>query len=269
MNLQRLLGSLIGGALSARPKRHALARSFLTGDKGSFLNASTIMTAAALGWGAYEIYRTRGGSASNATIGGSPSASIAPPIANLGSSPTSAPFGLPQVFGGARSTVEVVPSEPTSARVPPLPPVATSNVPPIPTSAANVGAIPPSTSAEPDSDGVRRIAELLVAAARADGELGEEEFAEIVKVAQANGADREVQTALVRPRPVAEIVAGVRDPALKNDLYVLAFTIVRADEDVTAAERIWLAGLASALALDAATTMRLERETIQRIHRGT
>ena len=279
MNLQRLLGSLIGGALSARPKRHDLASRFLTGAPGSFLDASTIMTVAALGFGAYEIYRTRSGagSTSNATIGGSPTMPIAPPIANLSSRPSSAPFSLPQMFGGARSTVDVVPSEPTSTRVPPVP-----SVPPLPSTAqlpspvestrepAGVSSRAPNSvpSTESASDGVRRIAALLVAAARADGELGEEEFAHIVKVAQANGADREVQAALVNPRPVAEIVAGVRDPKLKEDLYVLAFTIVRADEDVTGAERIWLAGLASALALDPASTARIERDTIQRIHQA-
>jgi hypothetical protein len=284
VNLQRLLGSLIGGTLSARPKRHHMASSFLTGGPGtfpgaSFLDASTIMTVAALGFGAYEIYRTRSGagSTSNATLGGSPAIPAAPSIANPPSRASSAPFSLPQVFGGARSTVEVVPSEPTSTRVPPVPgvpPLPAIPMPSTPTlaSAAEIargtGGSPSSElPAESASDGVRRIAALLVAAARADGELGEEEFAELVKAAQANGADREVQAALVNPRPVAEIVAGVRDPKLKEDLYVLAFTIVRADEDVSGAERIWLAGLASALGLDPASTARIEKDTIQRIHR--
>jgi uncharacterized membrane protein YebE (DUF533 family) len=68
-----------------------------------------------------------------------------------------------------------------------------------------------------------------------------------------------------KPQPLAQVVAGVRDPKEKAELYVLAFTIVRADEDVTGAERVYLAQLANALGLDAATTARLEKETAERI----
>ena len=49
---------------------------------------------------------------------------------------------------------------------------------------------------------------------------------------------------LQQPRPLAEIVAGVSDPAQRATLYVLAFSMVRADEQVTGAERIYLAQLA-------------------------
>ena len=62
-------------------------------------------------------------------------------------------------------------------------------------------------------------------------------------------------------RPLAEIVAGVTSDVERRDLYVLAFTIVRADEDVSGAERIYLAQLAHALGLDAGAAAALERET--------
>ena len=55
----------------------------------------------------------------------------------------------------------------------------------------------------------------------------------------------------VGPRPLAEIVGGVTADAERRDLYVLAFTIVRADETVSGAERIYLAQLAHELGLDA------------------
>ena len=42
---------------------------------------------------------------------------------------------------------------------------------------------------------------------------------------------------------------------------MLAFAIVRADEGVSGAERIYLAQLAHALGLDAAAAAALERET--------
>ncbi len=66
-------------------------------------------------------------------------------------------------------------------------------------------------------------------------------------------------------RPVAEIVAGVTDPQLKEQLYSLAFGIVRADEALTGGERIYLAQLAHQLGLEAAVVARLEAEAAARI----
>ena len=73
--------------------------------------------------------------------------------------------------------------------------------------------------------------------------------------------DREVQS----PRPLAEIVAGVGDSNTREQLYVLAFAVVRADEGVSGGERIFLAQLAHALGLDPATTARLETEAARGI----
>jgi len=66
-------------------------------------------------------------------------------------------------------------------------------------------------------------------------------------------------------RPLAEIVRGVTDPAIKKDLYVLAFAIVRADENVSGAERIYLAQLAHQLGLDPAAVQAIENETASKI----
>ncbi len=56
-----------------------------------------------------------------------------------------------------------------------------------------------------------------------------------------------VERELQQPRPLAEIVAGVTDPAQRATLYNLAFAVVRADEQVGGAERIYLAQLANLL----------------------
>ena len=48
-------------------------------------------------------------------------------------------------------------------------------------------------------------------------------------------------------------------------MYTLGFAIVRADESVSGAERIYLAQLASHLGLDPETTARLEQEASARI----
>jgi uncharacterized membrane protein YebE (DUF533 family) len=57
----------------------------------------------------------------------------------------------------------------------------------------------------------------------------------------------------------------VTDDQARRDLYTLAFSIVRADESVTGAERIYLAQLAHQLGLDAATAAALESDAASRI----
>ena len=63
------------------------------------------------------------------------------------------------------------------------------------------------------------------------------------------------------PGSLADIVAGVSADSDRRDLYVLAFTVIRADAEVSGAERIYLAQLAHALGLDAATASALEQQT--------
>jgi uncharacterized membrane protein YebE (DUF533 family) len=105
---------------------------------------------------------------------------------------------------------------------------------------------------------VLRLVRLTVSAARADGELSLEERGAILEKAREVGAEAAVAQELTAPRPLAEIVAGVSDPELKAQLYTLAFAIVRADESVSGAERIYLAQLAHQLGLDAAAVASLE-----------
>ena len=74
-----------------------------------------------------------------------------------------------------------------------------------------------------------------------------------------------VEQELQLRRPLAEIVSGVADPAQRATMYVLAFTVLRADEQVTGAERIFLAQLAHLLGLDPPAVQRLEKDTSERI----
>jgi uncharacterized membrane protein YebE (DUF533 family) len=112
---------------------------------------------------------------------------------------------------------------------------------------------------------VLRLIRLMVSAARADGELGPAERERILAEAREVGAEALVLRELESPRSLGEVVAGVADPQLKEQLYTLAFTIVRADETVTGGERIYLAQLANRLGLDAAAVARLEAEAAARI----
>jgi uncharacterized membrane protein YebE (DUF533 family) len=123
--------------------------------------------------------------------------------------------------------------------------------PPLPEAGATEGGLSPA---------VLRLVRLTVSAARADGELSLEERGAILEHARKVGAEPVVAQELTSPRPLAEIVGGVTDPALKKQLYTLAFAIVRADENVSGAERIYLAQLAHQLSLDAAAVASLESE---------
>lgn len=152
----------------------------------------------------------------------------------------SQPQGQPQSAGSFGS--------PASASAPPVPPLPT--IPgPVPTVM---------------TDALRMI-RLAIAAASADGTLSDEDRASIVEQARAADAEHLVEQELQNRRPVAEIVAGVTDPAQRATLYVLAFGIIRADEAVSGAERIFLAQLAHQLGLDPPTVAKLEADTSAKI----
>jgi len=188
-----LIGAVLRGAVGGRGKRSRGASRFLTGGRGSLINAGTLLTAAGLAWGVYEA-----------------------------------------------ATREDEAAPPAGAPPPPL----------------------PSSGLPPD---VLRVVRLAIAAARADGRLTDEERASILNQARSVGAEAVVEQEIQSPRPLAEIVAGVSDSNTREQLYVLAFTVVRADEGVSGAERIFLAQLAHALGLDPATTARLETEAARGI----
>jgi uncharacterized membrane protein YebE (DUF533 family) len=152
----------------------------------------------------------------------------------------------------------------TTPGLPPAPPgmggSGATVPPPLP-----AGTRPTAPSAAPSStldlpEPVVRLVRLMVSAARCDGTLGPSERDLILGRARAVGAETAVARELASPRPLGEIVAGVTDPEMKADLYTLAFAVVRADETVTGAERIYLAQLASHLGLDAEAVTRLEAE---------
>lgn len=132
-------------------------------------------------------------------------------------------------------------------------------LPPLP-----VVAPPVSADAAAPSDALRLV-RLAISAGQADGALGETERAEIARVAAEQGLGEAVSVELSRRSTLAEIVAGVTDPDARVALYTLAFAVVRADEQVNGAERIYLAQLAHLLGLDAATVAGLEATTAARI----
>ncbi len=159
-------------------------------------------------------------------------------------------WGLYETWQGQRSSGGRSEAPPPPATPPP--PLPGTSTQPVPT----VGSLP-----EP----VLRVIRLMISAAGADGNLGPEEREAILAEARAAGAENAVARELESPRPLADIVAGVGDTKLREDLYTLAFGIVRADETVTGAERIYLAQLAHQLGLEPDAVARLESKAASRI----
>jgi uncharacterized membrane protein YebE (DUF533 family) len=110
-----------------------------------------------------------------------------------------------------------------------------------------------------------RIVRLAISAAYADGSVSDTERAAILDQAKTAGVGEIVEGEMQQPRPLAEIVSGVSDAAQRATMYVLAFSMVRGDEQPTGAERIYLAQLANLLGLDVATVQELEQKAASRI----
>ena len=136
-------------------------------------------------------------------------------------------------------------------------------------SAAGNAPLPPlpvvGASATSMSDQALQIVRLAISAAHADGSVSDQERNAILDQARIAGVDRIVEQELAQPRPLAEIVAGVSDDTQRATLYVLAFGILRGDEQPNGAERIYLAKLAHLLGLDPKTVQQLEQNAEKRI----
>ena len=145
-----------------------------------------------------------------------------------------------------------------------VPPIPGTTLPPSPLPAASDSGTPSSQSGEIPAE-LLRLIRLTISAARADGNMSREEMDQILKHVREAGAEKVIREELQNPRPLAEIISGVTDPTVKADIYTLAFAIVRADQGVSGAERIYLAQLANYLGLDTETTSRLEEAAAARI----
>ena len=171
---------------------------------------------------------------------------------------TSALIGMAGVAWGIYDTLKGQ-DQPQVPGMPPAPQGGFKTMPPVPQMPATPSAF------DAAFDPVARVIRLAVSAAKADGALSDDERALIMERATEAGLESVVEGELAQSRPLAEIVRGINDQQMKKDLYVLAFTIVRADESVSGAERIYLAQLAHQLGLDAASVASLEAETAAKI----
>jgi uncharacterized membrane protein YebE (DUF533 family) len=155
--------------------------------------------------------------------------------------PGAAPPPIPGAGGG---TPPPIPGAPASAP-PPLPS-------PIPGAPVDDDEYPPA---------ILRVVRLAISAARVDGALTPQELQEIMLRAREAGAEEVVEREIRAVRPLSEIVGGVVDLQERKELYGLAYAIVRADEGVGGAERVYLAQLGHALGLPDDVVRRVEEET--------
>jgi len=223
----QILSLFLEGALGRSGRKRARkAARYLSGHKG-LISASSLLTVAGVAWGIYDSVRS-GQAGTASTSGGA-----MPP----GTTSDWAPHP-PPARGSVGAAGVLVPG------VPPLPPTISATT------------VPPE---------VLRIVRLTISAARADGDLSSAERAMVIEHARKAGVETEALVELDSPRPLSDIVRDVTDDQARRDLYTLAFSIVRADESVTGAERIYLAQLAHQLRLDAATAAALESDAASRI----
>jgi hypothetical protein len=234
LDVEGLVGSVLRGVLGGRRKKSRGALRYLTGGRSSLLNASTLLAVAGVAWGLWETASRSAAATGTSSAGSSP-----------GGAPPSPP--LPS------ASAPVVP--------PPLPSSAVTAPPPLPQS----GAATPATATATVPPEVIRVLRLTLSAARADGTLAAHEREAILAQARAVGAESLVAPELDSPRPLSEIVAGAPDARSRQDLYTLAFTIVRADEQVSEVERGYLSELAQNLQLEPDIVAELEREAVRRI----
>lgn len=125
-------------------------------------------------------------------------------------------------------------------------------------------AVATSTARKVDDMPLRAI-RVMIAAARCDGGLGEEEMGRLISHARDAGLESAMRAEWQSPRPLAEICAGIEDLDQKRDLYVLAYAVLRADEQVSGSERVFLAQLAARLGLSPEASAALETQTAARI----
>jgi uncharacterized membrane protein YebE (DUF533 family) len=111
-------------------------------------------------------------------------------------------------------------------------------------------------------DAERLLLRAMISAAKADGQIDQAEMQQVIGRLAADSVTAEekqfVLDEMAAPINLAALAADVRSPAQAAEVYAASLLAIHADTD---AERAYLAELASALGLDAATVTELHRMT--------
>lgn len=225
-NAEKLLGKIIsetlGGSSSGKKRKGGKSNSLLD----SLASGQGLMTAIGLGVGAYEILKQQKQKNTGISAGTS-----TPPSIPAGSAPNSTP--------------------------PPLPGSTQASPPPVPSSGVEekaAGAV----SAE---ELARRMIQVMIAAAHADGILDENEEKTILDRLRGAELDGEEKMFLLdelhRPKSVEALTAGIEDSSTAKAMYMLAAAAIEVD---TEAERSWLNELGDKLGLSRAVRRFIEEQ---------
>lgn len=224
INAEKLLGQVLGGVLGKKSgKGKKKLMHGLTSGAG-------LMAAIGLAVGAYEVLKDKktGGAMAMPGMPGPP-----PP-----------PFPVPGQMG----------SSPTPPP-PPVPPPQWTAAPP----AAPVSAGPAAVSGSEEI--ARRMIQVMVAAAHADGTMDEREERAILDKLRTIDLSQEERMFLLdelhNPRDVSALVAGMSDPSTAKVMYMLACSTIEVDAE---AERAWLNELAVGLGLSPAVQAFIEEQ---------
>lgn len=130
--------------------------------------------------------------------------------------------------------------------------------------AAAAAAAPPVASAPlapPDRDTALLLVRAMVAAANADGTIDDEERRDMVEHLARAGLGPAEQAALAQelanPLPPSALMAGIRTPAMAEQVYTVSLVAIDVPGD---AEKAYLRGLAAMLNLSPAVVARLEAQ---------
>ena len=241
MNPERIIGELLGGFLGGKKRRSRggfglgdLSSMAGYGRRSGIVNAGTLLTVGGLIWGALETMQQGSGS---------PTGSGIPPM------PGGAPPTAPPPTGPPRGVM----SPGAVVATPPPPPL-----PPIP--GATPAHVTPAAVALPPA--LLPLVQLAVSAARADGELSDEEVAVIRSHAETLGAQSLLDAELQARRPLESITPAFTTPEQRQMAYALAYAVVHGEGAVSAGERMYLTQLQRLLQLDHQDVERIERETL-------
>ncbi|WLE98606.1 MAG: DUF533 domain-containing protein [Candidatus Electrothrix communis] len=227
-----------GGYRQSTSSQHVSKKSSLLGNlTGNLTSGKGLLTAIGLGVGAYEIYRTSQQTQQRQAA----------------------------VGGGTQYSPQAAPVQPASAPPPPPPPTgvqqeqAMSSLSSVPTSSPQTASVEPLRTVLNEQDVARRLIQVMVGAAHADGMLDNEEEKAILDRLRAVDLAQEEKMFLLEelhhPRTIAELTQGVEDIRLGQAMYAVAASAVLID---TESEREWFDEFGRSLGLSSEVCQFIE-----------
>ena len=233
MDLNRVLGALLGGAAQSQRKRRRSPGGVASLLGGRSAEARAARAIGALAVGAIGAWMERSGQAQPAPAAPQPAA---PPPGRR------SPATTPDVAGPARRIPQTGSATGASPWAQPRP-------------------APPPEPTGPDAEEAEALLMIraMIAAAKADGRVDAAERAAIAAQLDAAGLSAEERDFVLadfdRPLTPEALARDARDPMLRARLYAAAFA---GAGEVTSPERAWLDALATALKLDKAAAAAIE-----------